>query len=51
MSEKDKKNLENLSNIIGSWNDEQKGYLFGYLEGVATANKSKPKKSKKSTVK
>ena len=47
MSEKDKKNLENLSNIIGSWNDEQKGYLFGYLEGVATANKPKRKKTKK----
>lgn len=46
MSEKEKKIVEKLSENIGTWDDSQKEYLLGYVEGVAQANKTRRKKNK-----
>lgn len=43
---KEEKIISKLSNNIGTWNESQKDYLLGYVEGVAQANKPKRKKNK-----
>lgn len=45
-NEKEKSILNKLSSNIGNWSEAQKSYLFGYIEGVTTANKPKRKKNK-----
>lgn len=37
MSEKQKQTMEKLAENIENWNDEQRGYLLGYIEGVTQA--------------
>ncbi len=44
MSEKQKETMEKLAENIGNWNDEQRGYLLGYIEGVTQANKQEEEK-------
>ena len=44
MSEKQKEKLEKLADNINNWNDEQRGYLLGYIEGVTQANKMEEEK-------
>jgi hypothetical protein len=44
MSEKQKQAIEKLSEKIGSWNDEQKSYLLGYIDGVTQSNQQEEKK-------
>ena len=39
MSEKQKQTMEKLAENINNWNEEQRGYLLGYIEGVTQANK------------
>ena len=39
MSEKQKQTLEKLAENMKNWNDEQRGYLLGYIEGATQANK------------
>jgi hypothetical protein len=39
MSEKQKQTLEKLAENMKNWNDEQRGYLLGYIEGASQANK------------
>ena len=46
MSEKQKQTLVKLAENIEKWDDEQRGYLLGYIEGVAQGNKPKRKKNK-----
>ena len=43
---KEEKIIEKLSKSIGTWNDLQKEYLLGYVEGAAQANKPKRRKNK-----
>lgn len=43
---KEEKIISKLANSIGTWNDSQKDYLLGYVEGAAQANKPKRKKNK-----
>lgn len=48
MSEKQKQTMEKLAENINNWNDEQRGYLLGYIEGVTQANKQEePEKEEK----
>ena len=47
MSEKQKQTMEKLAKKLNSWNDEQRGYLLGYIEGVTQANKQEEEKPKK----
>ncbi len=44
MSEKQKQTMEKLADNIDNWNDEQRGFLLGYIEGVTQANKQEEKK-------
>ena len=37
MSEKQKQTMEKLAENIGNWDDEQRGFLLGYIEGVTQA--------------
>ena len=39
MSEKQKQTMEKLAENMKNWNDEQRGFLLGYIEGVTQANK------------
>lgn len=41
MSEKQKQTMAKLAENMQNWNDEQRGYLLGYIEGVSQANKDK----------
>lgn len=43
MSEQQKKTMEKLAENIQNWNDEQRGYLLGFIEGVSQANKKEEK--------
>ena len=47
MSEKQKQTMEKLAENIENWNDEQRGYLLGYIEGVTQANKEQDEKETK----
>lgn len=38
--------IKKLSDSIGTWNELQKEYLLGYVEGAAQSNKPKRKKNK-----
>lgn len=38
MSENQKQTMEKLAENISNWNDEQRGYLLGFIEGVTQAN-------------
>lgn len=44
MSEKQTQTIEKLAENMKNWNDEQKGYLLGFIEGVSQANKQEEKK-------
>ena len=44
MSEKQKKTLEKLADNVPNWNDEQRGFLLGYIEGVTQVNKQEEEK-------
>lgn len=46
MSDNQKKAMEKLAENINNWNDEQRGYLLGYIEGVTQANKMEEEKPK-----
>lgn len=39
MSEKQKQTMEKLAENMKGWNDEQRGFLLGFIEGVSQANK------------
>lgn len=43
---KEEKLISKLSKNIGTWNDSQKEFLLGYIEGAAQANKPKRSKNK-----
>ena len=43
---KEEKIISKLANSIGTWNDLQKEYLLGYVEGASQANKPKRRKNK-----
>jgi hypothetical protein len=44
MSEKQKQTMEKLAENINNWNDEQRGYLLGYIEGVTQVSKQEEEK-------
>lgn len=44
MSEKQKQAVESLEENMKSWNDEQRGFLLGFIEGVSQGNKQEEKK-------
>ena len=44
MKEKQKQITKNLAEKIKGWNDEQKIYLLGFVEGVTQFNKMEEKK-------
>ena len=44
MSEKQKQTMEKLAKNIDNWNDEQRGFLLGYIEGVTQGNKQEEEK-------
>ena len=44
MSEKQRQTMEKLAENMKGWNDEQRGYLLGYIEGVTQANKQEEQK-------
>lgn len=37
MSEKQKQTMEKLAENMKNWDDEQRGFLLGYIEGVTQA--------------
>ena len=39
MSEKQRQTMEKLAENMQNWNDEQRGFLLGFIEGVSQANK------------
>ena len=39
MSEKQKQTMEKLAENMKDWNDEQRGFLLGFIEGVSQGNK------------
>ena len=47
MSEKQKQTMKKLAENMKNWNDEQRGYLLGYIEGVTQANKQEKEKEEK----
>ena len=45
MSEKQKQTMKKLAKNMENWNDEQRGFLLGFIEGVTQANKQEKEKS------
>ena len=44
MGEKQKQTVENLEDNMKNWNDEQRGFLLGFIEGVTQASKQEEEK-------
>lgn len=47
MSEKQRQTMEKLAENMQNWNDEQRGFLLGFIEGVSQANKQEEQTEKK----
>ena len=46
MSEKQKQAIEKLAENIDKWDDEQRGFLLGYMECMAQTNQQKQEEKK-----
>lgn len=44
MSENQKQTMEKLAENMKNWNDEQRGFLLGFIKGVSQANRQEEKK-------
>ena len=47
MSDKQKQKIEKFAENIENWNDEQRGFLLGYMECMAQTQANKKEEEKK----